>query len=182
MTPEDELYFDHYTSLYDDEPVAAGGYTPLREVYAWEPPMPGQITGIQGQLWSEYLPTEKQALYMLHPRLLALAETAWGPENKKSWPSFLERLRQKSPSLVPQEVVLRTSTPSPGAVRVSWKATEKYITSWTMARYRLIRRRSSFGNPPCCRPGALQAPRAESSAVRSRCTGHRGVHQTSATT
>ncbi|WP_423735972.1 family 20 glycosylhydrolase [Chitinophaga caseinilytica] len=119
MTPEDELYFDHYTSLYDDEPVAAGGYTPLKEVYAWEPPMPALIAGVQGQLWSEYLPTEKQALYMLYPRMLALAETAWSPVSGKSWTYFLARLQRKDPALVPDEIVMHTQTPHPGTIRVS---------------------------------------------------------------
>lgn len=127
MTPEDELYFDHYTSLYDDEPVAAGGYTPLREAYAWEPPMPTLIAGIQGQLWSEYLPTEKQALYMLHPRLLALAETAWSPASAKSWPAFLERLRNINAALVPEEVVLTAETPAPGAIRISLEGNGKIL-------------------------------------------------------
>ena len=33
--------------------------------------------GLQGHLWSEMLRTDKQAEYMLYPRLLALAERAW---------------------------------------------------------------------------------------------------------
>lgn len=119
MTPEDELYFDHYVSLYDDEPVAAGGYTPLQEVYAWEPPMPAIIAGVQGQLWSEYLPSEKQALYMLYPRMLALAETAWSPAAAKSWPDFLQRLGRMDPALVPDEVVMRADAPAPGTIRIA---------------------------------------------------------------
>ncbi len=38
-----------------------------------------QITGIQGQLWSETIRTDSQVDYMLFPRLLALAERAWTP-------------------------------------------------------------------------------------------------------
>ncbi len=119
MTPEDEYYFDHYISLYNDEPVAAGGYTPLQEVYNWEPPMPALIAGVQGQLWSEYLPSEKQALYMLYPRMLALAETGWSQGEKKSWPGFLARLHSMDASLIPDEVVMHAEATVPGIIRIS---------------------------------------------------------------
>lgn len=99
MTPEDELYFDHYQSLYRTEPTAAGGYTPLREVYEYDPlhaagdtALLPYIAGIQGQMWSEYLPTVQQANYMINPRLLALAERAWSPRETRSYPDFLQRL------------------------------------------------------------------------------------------
>ncbi len=106
MTPEDELYFDHYQSLYPAEPLAAGGYTSLKDVYNYQP-LPDTadrqllpyITGIQGQLWSEYLPTPEQAEYMLMPRAMALAERAWSPETRKSYPDFLSRLRSQKKML-----------------------------------------------------------------------------------
>jgi hexosaminidase len=41
-----------------------------------------QISGIQGQLWSETIRSEEQAEYMIYPRLLALAERAW---HKPTW-------------------------------------------------------------------------------------------------
>lgn len=94
MTPEDELYFDHYQSLYTQEPLAAGGYTPLQEVYAYEPLK--EVKGIQGQLWSEYLPTTAQAEYMLLPRAIALAEVAWSPQHVKDYLGFVRRLKKQS--------------------------------------------------------------------------------------
>ncbi|SIN65589.1 glycoside hydrolase family 20 protein [Chitinophaga niabensis] len=94
MTPEDELYFDHYQSLYTEEPLAAGGYTPLQEVYAYEPLK--DVKGIQGQLWSEYLPTAAQAEYMLLPRAIALAEVAWSPQHVKDYFGFVRRLKKQS--------------------------------------------------------------------------------------
>ncbi len=36
-----------------------------------------QVSGIQGQLWSETVRSDQQAEYMIFPRLLALAERAW---------------------------------------------------------------------------------------------------------
>ncbi|MRG48391.1 family 20 glycosylhydrolase [Chitinophaga sp. SYP-B3965] len=94
MTPEDELYFDHYQSLYTTEPLAAGGYTPLQEVYTYEPLK--EVKGVQGQLWSEYLPTTTQAEYMLLPRAIALSEVAWSPQHAKDYPGFVRRLKKQS--------------------------------------------------------------------------------------
>ncbi|MBV8251946.1 MAG: family 20 glycosylhydrolase [Chitinophaga sp.] len=111
MTPEDELYFDHYQSLYPAEPVAAGGYTPLSEVYNYDPlhaagdtALLPYIRGIQGQMWSEYLPTTAQADYMIFPRLLALAERAWSPQTTRDYPHFLQRLQQQLPLLQKHQI------------------------------------------------------------------------------
>jgi hexosaminidase len=41
-----------------------------------------EISGIQGQLWSETVRSDSQAEYMIYPRLLALAERAW---HKADW-------------------------------------------------------------------------------------------------
>lgn len=99
MTPEDELYFDHYQSLYPEEQTAAGGYTPLEEVYAYEPLIAAgdtallpYIAGIQGEIWSEYLSTETKANYMIYPRLQATAERAWSPATVRDYHYFTQRL------------------------------------------------------------------------------------------
>jgi len=102
MTPESHLYFDYYQSLYPDEPVAAGGYTPLAKVYAYEPvadsvdaTLRSYIKGVEGQAWSEYFTDAVKAEYMIFPRALALAELAWTPASMRNYPNFLHRLRQQ---------------------------------------------------------------------------------------
>ncbi|MCW3464881.1 beta-N-acetylhexosaminidase [Chitinophaga nivalis] len=106
MTPEDELYFDHYQSLYPAEKVAAGGFTPLDEVYAYEPlhvaadtALLPFIAGIQGEIWSEYLPTAEHARYMIFPRLQAMAERAWSPQHVRDFNDFTSRLEAQQPLL-----------------------------------------------------------------------------------
>lgn len=99
FSPEKNLYFDYYQSTSMLEPIAAGGYTPLEKVYSYDPMQNKQadaggdshILGIQANLWSEYLPTEDQAWYMLFPRLLALSEIAWLQPSSKDYASFYER-------------------------------------------------------------------------------------------
>lgn len=72
MTPESHCYFDYYQSLHANEPLAAGGYTPLKKVYNYEP-MAGSadtaaktnyLAGIEGQAWSEYYTDAAKATYM----------------------------------------------------------------------------------------------------------------------
>jgi hexosaminidase len=102
MTPESHCYFDYYQSLHPNEPLAAGGYTPLQKVYAYEPLRDSSdstllkyITGIEGQAWSEYFVDTAQALYMIFPRALALAEVAWSPVALRNYDDFLRRLRAR---------------------------------------------------------------------------------------
>ncbi len=51
----------------------------------------------QGNLWTEYLATEKVAEYMLMPRLCATAEALWSAREAKDWASFQARLRAHEP-------------------------------------------------------------------------------------
>lgn len=101
MTPEKYVYLDYYQSYQENEQIAAGGFTPLSKVYAYEP-VPEMlnaaesvyIKGVQANLWSEYLNTPEKAEYMMFPRIIALAEIAWTSENLKNYGSFLKRLKQ----------------------------------------------------------------------------------------
>ena len=100
MTPNTYLYFDYYQAKdTDSEPLAIGGYLPMERVYSYEP-MPSAlspeeqkfITGVQANLWTEYIPTMAQAQYMVLPRMAALCETQWSaPEKKQDYQGFLKR-------------------------------------------------------------------------------------------
>lgn len=99
-------YLDAPQSSSKDEPVAiASAVLTLEDVYT-ERLLPKDLTdeqralilGIQGQLWSEYMPDARSLQYMALPRLCALAERAWGsPE--QSFAQFRERLEQHLPRL-----------------------------------------------------------------------------------
>lgn len=99
MTPGSHCYFDHYQGERSLEPLAFGGYTPLEKVYAYKP-VPDSLTeqqrryilGAQANLWSEYMYDTRQVEYMLFPRLLALSEVLWSPENKRDEKDFLSRV------------------------------------------------------------------------------------------
>jgi len=75
--PYSHTYFDWAESDDPAEPLAIAGVLPLRTVYGFQP---GDVLGVQGQLWSEYLPTEQRVWWRAFPRLAALAEVGWsGP-------------------------------------------------------------------------------------------------------
>ena len=95
MTPGAYCYLDSYQDAPYSQPEAIGGYLPLKKVYSYNP-VPASLTaeqaklvyGVQGNLWVEYIPTPEHVEYMIYPRILALAETAWSAPERKSWPDF----------------------------------------------------------------------------------------------
>jgi hexosaminidase len=100
LAPTSHTYFDYYQSQDKaSEPPAIGGFLPLEKVYAWEPMPPAleppfrkHILGVQGQVWTEYLPNPKAVEYMAFPRASALAEVAWSPAAGRSFDEFRARL------------------------------------------------------------------------------------------
>lgn len=99
LTPTAYCYFDYYQSENDDEPLAIGGYLPLEKVYQFNP-IPDELSdeeaqyvlGAQGNLWTEYIPNEKQVEYMVFPRIVAMSEVVWSPTKSKDYSHFVERL------------------------------------------------------------------------------------------
>ena len=51
-----------------------------------------QIKGVQGNLWTEKIPTWSRAEYMFYPRLLVLAEKGWTEPGKFDEDAFMSRL------------------------------------------------------------------------------------------
>lgn len=99
MTPTTHAYLDYYQGEPAGEPLAIGGYLPLKRVYSFEP-LPDELSadeqkhilGLQGNLWTEYISTMSHLEYMAFPRAFAIAETAWTPYLKKDFEEFLARL------------------------------------------------------------------------------------------
>ena len=100
MSPNANLYFDHYQSKNEGEPVAIGGFTPIEEVYNYNP-IPKEldenekkyIIGAQANVWTEYMKTSEHVEYMVFPRILALSEVLWS-RNRTNFAEF--KLRAKN--------------------------------------------------------------------------------------
>lgn len=103
MTPTGFCYFDYYQVGKDDqknEPLAIGGYLPVKKVYSYNPvpeALPEHqhkhILGAQGNVWTEYIKTPEQVVYMSVPRMTALSEVVWSPQDARNWEDFKKRLK-----------------------------------------------------------------------------------------
>lgn len=98
MSPGAFCYFDTYQDDPSTLPTAMGGYLPMSKVYGFNPVPEGldteaasNIIGVQANLWAEYIPEERHAELMIYPRLYALAEVAWSPEEGKDYGDFRRR-------------------------------------------------------------------------------------------
>ncbi|WP_369048718.1 beta-N-acetylhexosaminidase [Tenacibaculum sp. UWU-22] len=99
LTPTSYCYFDYYQSKNKNEPLAIGGYLPLKKVYNFEP-IPKELTkdeekyvlGAQGNVWTEYMKTPEKVEYMALPRMAALSEVVWSKPTDKNYDDFVKRV------------------------------------------------------------------------------------------
>ena len=97
LSPGKFCYLDGYQDDPPSQPEAMGGFQPLSNVYSYAP-LEGlseaerkHVRGIQGNLWTEYVPTTDNVERMLYPRLLAIAETGWTGGETKDYDDFRAR-------------------------------------------------------------------------------------------
>lgn len=99
MAPYPKYYLDYWQADPDSEPLAMGGPTLLRTMYDYNP-VPEVLTpeeqkyiiGVEGCVWTEYMPTPARVEYMAWPRMAAIAEAGWTDGEKKDWDGFTHRL------------------------------------------------------------------------------------------
>ncbi|WP_428654146.1 glycoside hydrolase family 20 protein [Runella sp.] len=100
MTPTTFYYLDYYQANPAKEPLAIGGYLPIEKVYEYDPGAEFSaeeqkyILGVQGNVWTEYMPNPAQVEYMTFPRATAIAEVAWVPSGGKNFEDFATRLKE----------------------------------------------------------------------------------------
>jgi hexosaminidase len=99
MTPTESLYFDYYQSDLPDEWPGQPPMTTLRQGYDTVVIPNGateadakHVMGVQGNLWTEFVPTFARVQHGLYPRVAALSEVGWSPANTHDWNGFLQRL------------------------------------------------------------------------------------------
>jgi len=99
LAPTSHTYFDYTEGTPEEEGEKVGRQLTLEKVYAFdpvpealEPEFRAHVLGAQGQLWSEHLEgwakVERRAL----PRVSALAEVLWSPQQKRDYADFRARL------------------------------------------------------------------------------------------
>jgi hexosaminidase len=98
MSPTTHCYFDYRQLDSESEPGYHGSVT-LRDVYDFNP-VPVELTaeqaehviGAQGNVWTERMYAPKDVEFMVLPRLCALAEVVWSPQESRRWNDFQSRL------------------------------------------------------------------------------------------
>ena len=98
MCPMSNCYLDYPQDEPSRVPPAFGSYQPLKNVYKFNPQpdtvdeaMLPHLLGVQGNLWTEYVPTDEHAEFQLYPRAFAIAEIGWTPQEEKDFENFRER-------------------------------------------------------------------------------------------
>jgi hexosaminidase len=99
VTPQESVYFDHYQSDLPDEWPGQPPMTTLRQAYDTAAIPPGataadarHVMGVQGDLWTEYMPSFARDQHALYPRMAALSELGWSAASAHDWNGFLQRL------------------------------------------------------------------------------------------
>ncbi len=102
MAPNPYTYFDY---TYDT--------TPTQKVYSYNPAegfsaaMARHILGVEACMWTHIAVTEMAIDYQVYPRLLALSEVGWSPQQSREWSGFDIRLRSEFPRLQALGVTFR---------------------------------------------------------------------------
>lgn len=106
MCPWTFCYLD-YSQSYDitTEPLANNNAgvraVTLDKIYNYDPvtvvPESARqnIIGVQANLWTEFINSDKSLEYMLLPRLLALSEVQWCQEGTRNFDAFKKKLQEK---------------------------------------------------------------------------------------
>jgi hexosaminidase len=88
--PQDPSYAQIGWKLFNTlEAVYQGPAIPTNAL----PVRPGQILGIEACVWTERISTVSYLEFMTLPRLAALAESAWTPNDRRNFKQFTERLK-----------------------------------------------------------------------------------------
>jgi len=91
LCPGRYCYFDKAQDAPSLEPESAGGYLPIDSVFIMPNPLDdmNHLLGIQGNIWTEHVPSPEHLEYMLWPRAFAIAEIGRiGLTNKRNVKSF----------------------------------------------------------------------------------------------
>lgn len=118
MTPASVVYLDMLQSSDPQEPLSIGGPVSLEKVYKYDPApfyldeaVKKNIIGAQGNLWREYIHTQKHTEYMYFPRLQALSEVLWTNIESKNYNNFTTRLDEEYNRLAKSDINFRVPPP-----------------------------------------------------------------------
>ncbi|GJM29620.1 MAG: beta-hexosaminidase [Cyclobacteriaceae bacterium] len=116
MTPSKFCYIDLKQGPDDLEPNLGYSRMLLKDAYqynlipdSFSKEQAGHILGTQANLWTESISDWGKLTYMTFPRVYAIAENGWTPENLQDWNNFTDRLYPHLERLEIQEIRYATS-------------------------------------------------------------------------
>lgn len=106
LSPQIPYYINRKQSTLATEPMSQGrGTENLQAVYNYVPmkDIPANLAdkylGVQANFWSEYVITPEFLEYLMLPRLAAVAEAGWTPQESREYGDFRRRVRALKPML-----------------------------------------------------------------------------------
>ncbi|HEY6088854.1 MAG TPA: beta-N-acetylhexosaminidase [Gemmatimonadaceae bacterium] len=103
MSPYRKVYLDMKYARSGELGVSWGGFIEFRDAYDWDPANyiagvgESNIAGVEAPLWSETARNITAVEFLAMPRLPAVAEVAWTPQQGRDWESFRVRLATHAP-------------------------------------------------------------------------------------
>jgi hexosaminidase len=103
MSPGDRVYLDMKYDPSTPLGLDWAGHTEVRDSYDWDPATlvdgvgEDAILGVEATVWTETLRTLHDVETMLFPRLCAVAEVAWTPQERRDWEDFRSRVAAQAP-------------------------------------------------------------------------------------
>jgi len=101
LSPGNRTYLD---MKYDGDTRLGldwAGRIPVKTSYDWDPAalVPGAraILGVEAPLWSETAASMRDVEFLAMPRLAAIAEVGWSPQDARDWEGFRARLGAQAP-------------------------------------------------------------------------------------
>ena len=104
LTPQIPYYINRRQSKLETEPRSQGwGTETVEAVYNYIPMKGAETTelqnrymGVQANFWTEWVEEASIVQYLMFPRLAAVAEAGWTPQEKRKYEDFLQRLQVES--------------------------------------------------------------------------------------
>lgn len=103
LSPQIPYYINRRQSNLPTEPRSQGHGTETVEAVYNYVPMAGipadlqqQYMGVQANFWTEWVEEASVVQYLMFPRLAAVAEAGWTPQQLRKYPDFLERLQAEA--------------------------------------------------------------------------------------
>lgn len=103
LSPQIPYYINRKQSKLPTEPLSQGhGTETVEAVYNYVPmknvpeELQSKYMGVQANFWTEWVETADIVQYLMLPRLAAVAEAGWTPQNRRNYADFEQRLQAEA--------------------------------------------------------------------------------------